>query len=87
MDLPDPPEGWKLRTLTEVCDNEWFVQLVGPGEYVNASGSTARYAIAAAIVKIEEGITFERLSGMQPTTVDLVKALGIRSKPTDVRRI
>jgi len=87
MELPDPPEGWGLKALIEINEGSWSAHYWGPDAYVYGYGSTARYAILQALERIENGDTFDRLSGMQPTAVDLVKALGIRSKPTDVRRI
>jgi hypothetical protein len=87
MDIPDPPEGWALRNLNEEDISKWVAFLHTKGAYVYGYGATARYAILDAIHKIGEGEFFEHLSGMQPTTIDLVKALGIKPKPTDVRRI
>lgn len=87
MNLPDPPEGWGLKALIEINVGQWSAHYWGPEAYVYGYGSTARYAILQALERIENGDTFDRLSGMEASTIDLVKALGIRSKPTDVRRI
>jgi len=89
MDLPDPPEGWFLKALIiNERDNPpvgeaqgiWMVHLRGDGEYVYGYGASAIYAILDAIKRIDEGDAFEDLSGMQPTRIDLVEALGITPK-------
>ena len=85
MNLPDPPEGWGLKALIEINEGSWSASYWSAHAYVYGYGSTARFAVIQALDRIENGDVFDRLSGME--TVDLVKALGIRSKPTDVRRI
>jgi hypothetical protein len=87
MDFPDPPEGWGLKALIEINGGSWSAHYWGPDAYVYGYGSTARFAVLQALERIENGDTFERLSGMQPTTVDLVKALNIKKPTPPVRRI
>jgi hypothetical protein len=87
MDLPDPPEGWGLKALIEIHPSSWSAHLWASDTYVYGYGTSAKYAMLDALSRVENGDVFERLSGGQPTTVDLVKALGIEKKPTDVRRI
>ena len=85
MELPDPPEGWALKSLIEIDEGSWSVQLWATEEYVYGYGSSGRYAMCDAIDRIHVGETFERLSGMRPVKIDLVKALGI-AKPKMERR-
>jgi hypothetical protein len=87
MEIPDPPEGWGLKALIEINPGSWSASYWSANAYVYGYSSTARFAVLQALDRIENGDTFDRLSGMEASTVDLVKALGIRSKPTDVRRI
>jgi len=87
MELPDPPEGWSLKALIEINEGSWSANLWANDAYVYGYGTSAKYAMLDALSRVENGDVFERLSGGRPTTVDLVKALGIEKKPTDVRRI
>lgn len=85
MELPDPPEGWGLKALIEINSGSWSASYWSANAYVYGYGSTARFAVLQALERIENADTFDRLSGMEMSNVDLVKALGIRSKP--VRRL
>jgi hypothetical protein len=87
MEIPDPPEGWGLKALIEINKDSWSASLWASDAYVYGYGTSAKYAMLDALSRVESGDVFERLSGGRPTTVDLVKALGIKAKPTDVRRI
>jgi hypothetical protein len=87
MDLPDPPEGWGLKALIELNEGQWSAHYWGPDQYVYGYGPTARFAVLDSLGRIENGDTFDRLSGRQPTTVDLVKALGIKRPTAPIRRI
>jgi hypothetical protein len=87
MELPDPPEGWGLKALIEIDLGSWSASYWSANAYVYGYGTTARYAVLDALGRIENADVFDRLSGMEASTVDLVKALGIRAKPTNVRRI
>jgi hypothetical protein len=85
MDLPDPPEGWALTHLINLGEC-WQANISSDDAVITASGTTARYALLTAIDRIGDP-SFERIKLSAVATVDLVKALGIRSKPTDVRRL
>ena len=85
MELPDPPDGWALKSLIEIDEGSWSAQLWASEEYVYGYGASAKYALLNALDRIEEGNTFGRLSGCKPLEVDLVKALGI-AKPKMERR-
>ena len=85
MELPDPPKGWGLKSLIEIDEGSWSVQLWASEEYVYGYGTTARYALLNALDRIESGDTFGRLSGYKPLEVDLVKALGITKPKLDRR--
>jgi len=87
MELPDPPKGWGLKSLIEIDQGQWSASYWSANAYVYGYGSTARYAVLQAIDRIEDGDTFDRLSGMEMSNVDLVKALGIKAKPTAARRL
>ena len=67
MELPDPPEGWTLKSLIEFNDKpaSWSCQLWSPGCYVYGYGSSAKYAFLDAIDRVERGDFFEALSGYQ----------------------
>lgn len=71
MELPDPPEGWTLKSLIEIHSNQWSCHLWGPEAYVYGYGSTARYATLDALKRIGDGDYFERLSGMRKSTVNV----------------
>ena len=67
MELPDPPEGWTLKSLIAINDNppSWSSQLWAPGCYVYGYGSSAKYALLDAIDRVERGDYFEAMSGFQ----------------------
>ena len=88
MDLPDPPEGWALKSLIELDEGSWSAQLWASEAYVYGYGSTVRYAMLDALARIESGDTFDRLSGGEKSHPgELVKALGIGpAKPREFDR-
>lgn len=63
MELPEPPEGWKLKSLIEINERSWAAHLWAPEAYVYGYGSNARYAMLDALQRIEDCNFFERLSG------------------------
>jgi len=63
MELPDPPDPWRLKSLIEINEGSWSAHYWAPEDYVYGYGSTAAYAVLDAIQRIENGDTFERLSG------------------------
>lgn len=66
MDLPDLPEGWKLKSLLDTGEgaSPWKVFAYSPTEWVQAAGSSPRFAMFDAISRIEDGATYRTLSGM-----------------------
>jgi hypothetical protein len=80
MDLPDPPEGWELKSLITISEGLWTAQLWAEEAYVYGYGTSPRFAMLDALQKIEDGDTFDRLSGMVKPEIDLVKELGIKPK-------
>jgi len=65
MELPDPPEGWNLKSLIEIDLNSWSALYWAPEAYVYGTGTTARYAMLDANRRIEDGNFFEHLGGVK----------------------
>jgi hypothetical protein len=92
MELPDPPEGWALKSLIEIDPDSahaWSAQLWAEDAYVYGYGSTARFAMLDALRRIDACEYFERLSGMARFQgVDISKALEAipKAQPTKGRR-
>lgn len=95
MELPDPPEGWRLTHLISLGE-EWQAHLLSEEATVVATGTTARYAILAAIDKIGTDKERPRFCSFDPkgaarlaaSGFDLLQALGLgepQSKPAPER--
>jgi hypothetical protein len=85
MELPDLPDGWKWKSLIE-RDGHWSCFCANERFYLQASGTTPRFAMLNAIERIEDCAYHEVLSGMKQYEIDLVAALNI-PKPKPIRRI
>jgi len=85
MDLPDPPEGWRLKSLID-DGGCWLAYLYSATEWVQAAGSSPRFAMLDALARIEAGAVYAKLSGMQArhATFDLLNVLKIQ--PAKVER-
>jgi hypothetical protein len=70
MELPDPPEGWHLKSINEINEDQWSAYLWSPDEYVYGYGSTLRYALLDALRRIEQGDVYGRCSGFAKLTED-----------------
>jgi hypothetical protein len=82
MELPDLPEGWQWQSLL-LRDKTWFCFASNGLYYLQASGSTPRYAILDAIQRIEDEAYHEMLSRHKDyhQDVDIVALLEIKTKP------
>jgi hypothetical protein len=79
MELPDPPEGWKLTHLIDIGEC-WQANISSTDCVITASGSTPRYALLTAIERIGDE-RFERVKvSATREKFDLVAALGIKPK-------
>jgi hypothetical protein len=85
MELPDLPEDWQWKSLIEV-DGRWGCFCCNGLFYLQAFGSSPRYALLDAIARIEDGAYNEVLSGGKRHEIDLVAALNI-PKPKPIRRV
>jgi hypothetical protein len=86
LELPDLPEGWAWKSLSERETDRWTCFASNGEFYLQAGGSSPRYAILDAIARIEVGAFHRVLSGMKRYELDLVSALNI-PKPKLTRRI
>jgi hypothetical protein len=85
MELPDPPDGWQLKSLIE-RDGTWFAFLYSSTEWCQAAGSTPRYAMLDGLRRIEDGAVYMNLSGMKKRPeINLADLLGIKPAPVDRR--
>jgi hypothetical protein len=66
MELPDPPEGWRLKSLIDDGD-KWLAYLYSDTEWVQAAGSTPRFALLDAQARIADGAVYANLTGMAKT--------------------
>jgi hypothetical protein len=82
MELPDLPEGWRLKSLIDITENTpcWSVQAGSvSGDHGHGEGTTPRYAFLNLIEKIENGDVYAPLSGGKTwnESVDLLGMLKI----------
>lgn len=72
MELPDLPEGWRLKSLIDTGeDRGWSVFAYSENEYVQAWGSSPRFAMLDCIQRIADGAVHEKLSGFSAKGKDL----------------
>ena len=70
MELPDPPQGWTLKSINEINENSWCTQLWHKEHYVYGYGTSLRYSMLDAIRRIEDGNIFDMCSGFAKTSED-----------------
>lgn len=79
MELPDLPEGWKLKSLIDTGEERgWSVFCYSSEEYCQAYGSSPRYAMLDAIQRIADGAVHEVLSGHSADRPDILDILQIK---------
>lgn len=87
MELPDLPEDWEWQSLIKRGD-KWLCFASNGDFYLQAAGSTPRYAVLDAIKRIEEEAFHPVLSYIHKGAPDLVKLLKIQPpKEEEVRRV
>ena len=92
MELPDLPEGWKLKSLIDITVDDgpcWSVQAGSvSGDHGHGEGTTPRYAFLNLIEKIENGDVYAPLSSgkTRNENVDLLGLLKIEPKKSEFKR-
>lgn len=86
MELPDPPEGWRLVSLIDISEGPplWSARFSSTcGEYTHGSGTTPRYAMLAGIARILDDDVYAPLEDPGGSKIDLLQVLKI-DKPAVV---
>jgi hypothetical protein len=87
MELPDLPEGWRMKSLSEE-DGFWKIFAYAEGYWCCAGGTSPRYAMLDAIKRIEDGMVWANMTGgkMKDEEVNVLSYLKIEPKKSEFKR-
>lgn len=77
MELPNPPQGWSLKSLIEIDEQQWSAQLWHQEHYVYGYGTSARYSMLDALRRIENGDVYDKCSGFSKSSEDRKTRLSV----------
>lgn len=85
MELPDPPDGWHIKSINEINDHSWSASLWSAENYVYGYGSSLRYAMLDAIRRVEIGDVYSKCSGYSKQTEDKKTREGVEKLLKEIK--